>query len=174
MERRMEGHVWHELCKQLLKYVCLWMCVCVCVSACVCMSVCVCTRGSRRLVNGTNGRGGPGKKEQACCYRGRTASLRRGLLHLGSCHTHTHTLCQTLVSPHPPAPKHTVCCHAAPEAKGRSSQNFSFANEVGRGWAEENRTAFICLICVFARTHTHTHRYLCVRASVCDELPLCV
>lgn len=74
----------------------------------------------------------------------------------------------------PPAPKHTVCCHAAPEAKGRSSQNFSFANEVGRGWAEENRTAFICLICVFARTHTCTHRYLCVRASVCDELPLCV
>ena len=26
----MEGHVWHELCKQLLKYVCLWMCVCMC------------------------------------------------------------------------------------------------------------------------------------------------
>lgn len=23
-----EGHVWYELCKQLLKYVRLWMCVC--------------------------------------------------------------------------------------------------------------------------------------------------
>lgn len=146
----------------------------VCVSACVCMSVCVCTRGSRRLVNGTNGRGGPGKREQACCYRGRTASLRRGLLHLGSCHTHTHTLCQTLVSPHPPAPKHTVCCHAAPEAKGRSSQNFSFANEVGRGWAEENRTAFICLICVFARTHTHTQIFVCACICVWWVATMCV
>ncbi|XP_067371832.1 serologically defined colon cancer antigen 8 homolog isoform X3 [Channa argus] len=112
-------------------------------------------RGSRRLVNGTNGRGGPGKKEQACCYRGRTSSPGRGLLHLGSCHTHIHTpSVSPLFSPRPLIPKHTVCCHA-PEAKGRSSQNFSFANEVGRDWAKE--TAFICLIsvCVF------------VRASVC-------
>ncbi|MED6250577.1 hypothetical protein ATANTOWER_031219 [Ataeniobius toweri] len=132
----MEGHVRQELCKQLLKYARLWMCAC------------VCTRGSSRSVNGTNGRGGPGRKEQACCYRGRTASLGRGLLHLGSCctrnHTHTHTFC----SPHPPTTsKHTVCCHA-PEAKGRSSQNFSFANEVGRVRAEESRAAFIRLICV--------------------------
>lgn len=33
--------------------------------------------------------------------------------------------------------------------KGRSSQNFSFANEVGRGLAEESRAAFVGLICVF-------------------------
>lgn len=43
MERRMEGHVWHELCKQLLKYVCLWMCVC------ECMRVYECVRLHQRL-----------------------------------------------------------------------------------------------------------------------------
>lgn len=117
-ERGMEGHVWHELCKQLLKYACLLMCAC------------VCTKGSRRLVNGTNGHGGPRKKEQACCYRGRMASPGRGLLHLGSHTPPPHPPTQNTHAHSAPDSKHTPHCRAP---KGRSSQNFSFANEVGRG-----------------------------------------
>ncbi|XP_034753254.1 serologically defined colon cancer antigen 8 homolog isoform X1 [Etheostoma cragini] len=79
-------------------------------------------RGSRRSVNGTNGRGGPGKKEQACCYRRRTSSPGRGLLHLGSCHTHTHT------HKHTHTPPNTQCAAMPQKQKDAPCKNFSFAN----------------------------------------------
>lgn len=173
MERRMEGHVWHELCKQLLKYVCLWMCVCV--SACVCMSVCVCTRGSRRLVNGTNGRGGPGKKEQACCYRGRTASLRRGLLHLGSCHTHTHTLCQTLVSPHPPRSQTHSVLPCRPRSKRTLLAKLFICKWSWQRLGRRKQDSFhLSHLCLRAYTHTHTQIFVCACICVWWVATMCV
>uniref|UniRef100_A0AAV2JJY7 Uncharacterized protein n=1 Tax=Knipowitschia caucasica TaxID=637954 RepID=A0AAV2JJY7_KNICA len=76
--RTTEGHVWYELCKQLLKYVSRG---CVCASAPEAPGDCL----MEQMV--AAGR----EEEQACCYRGRMACSGRGLLHLGPCHPLPHT-----------------------------------------------------------------------------------
>ncbi len=157
MERRMEGHVWYELCKQLLKYVRLWMCVCVCV--CVFApeapgdwlmeQMVAAGRGRRnRLAATAGGQRAPGEG----CFIWAPAT---------HAHTHTHTHTHTpsvKPSPHPPPPN--TQCAAMPQ-KQKDAPRKTFHLQIKLAEAGQKKQDSFHL----------SHLRVCVCAS---ELQLCV